>query len=189
VHETLRQLFPELTMVVGQQTNSLFVRGGSKEQLQQLEAVLKQIDRPGERKAGMFQSPDGGMGGTEGAADVPSLEKKLREAEQNATGLAKRPLGEYVPADRQALRQRLRREVESAFEARQQLQRAQLHRLRERLERIEQSIAARERIRDRIIDHRVDELLDPNLRWGPTGVPTDPSGGNPYDPMSPPTGP
>ena len=69
------------------------------------------------------------------------------------------------PADTKENRKKLRHEVEVAFEARQQSQRAELRQLRERLARIEQSIAARQRNKEKIIQHRVAELLDPNLRW------------------------
>jgi hypothetical protein len=188
--DTLRELFPEITMVAHEATNNLLVRAGSREQLQQLEAVLKDLDQHEAPKPGPMSAPGDGMG-SEGAmvpltrADLYALEKKLSEAEQRALGLATPKLGEYPPGRKQDLRQRMRREVEVAFEARQQLQRAQLQQLRQRLERIEQSIAAREKLKDKIIDHRVDELLDPNLRWDPTGAPMDPSGANPYDPLGP----
>ena len=65
------------------------------------------------------------------------------------------------------LKQQLRGEVTAAFEARQREQRAELDRLRGRLERIEKLVADRERIRDKIIEHRVAELLNPALAWEP----------------------
>ena len=52
---------------------------------------------------------------------------------------------------------------------RQQLQRAELQKVRDQLKRIEQSIETRERIKDEIIDHRVEELLNPELHWAPSG--------------------
>jgi thiol-disulfide isomerase/thioredoxin len=55
--------------------------------------------------------------------------------------------------------------VKQAFEARQKLQQAELAQLRQRLARIEQRIAARQRIKSAIVDRRVAELLDPALRW------------------------
>jgi hypothetical protein len=63
------------------------------------------------------------------------------------------------------LKQQLRSRVEAAFEARQKLQQAELTELRGRLARIEKSIAARQRLKEQIVDDRVKELLDPNLRW------------------------
>lgn len=59
----------------------------------------------------------------------------------------------------------LRDAVDKAFEARQQHQRAELANLQQRHRRIEELIEARERIKDQIIDHRVEELLNPALRW------------------------
>lgn len=189
VRDTLRQLFPEVNMVVSEQTNSLFVRGGTRDQMLQLEAVIKVLDQAEGKKPGKTTSP-APMGST--GADVPLLEKRLRDAEREATGLASQRGGTINPMVQQDLRQRVRREVESAFEARQQLQRARLQQLRERLEHIEKSIAARERLKDRIIDHRVDELLNPNLRWDPNaptmgmpgGVSTNPTGMPGMDPYN-----
>ncbi len=76
------------------------------------------------------------------------------------------PARPQIPAPtKSADKQRLRREVEAAFEARQQSQRAKLQHLRQRLSTIEDSIAARQRNKEEIIRHRIAELLDPNLRW------------------------
>ena len=59
----------------------------------------------------------------------------------------------------------LRETVRKAFEARQKLQRAELAEFTQRLQAVRQSIETRERISQQIIDRRVDELLDPNLKW------------------------
>lgn len=59
----------------------------------------------------------------------------------------------------------LRQAVRQAFETRQKLQRAEMVKFESRLKAIRQSIESRDRIADQIIDHRVDELLDPNLEW------------------------
>jgi hypothetical protein len=67
-------------------------------------------------------------------------------------------------------RQQIRRLVAAAFEARQAMQREEVEQFRLRLTRIEQSIAAREALRDKIIDRRVQELLNPELRWEPADV-------------------
>ena len=59
----------------------------------------------------------------------------------------------------------LRGAVQSAFQARQQLQRTQLVAFVERLKRVESMINTREKIKEQIVDRRVEELLDPRLRW------------------------
>lgn len=89
--------------------------------------------------------------------------RRLREAGVDQLSLGK-PF-DKVQADATELKKQKRREVEAAFEARQQLQRAELVRLQQRLTHIEDLIESRERIKDQIIERRVEELLDPNLRW------------------------
>jgi len=59
--------------------------------------------------------------------------------------------------------------VDGAFEARQTLQRAELNEIRQRLARTERQVAARDRIRDEIIQRRVEDLLNPSLQWEPPG--------------------
>jgi hypothetical protein len=65
----------------------------------------------------------------------------------------------------------VRDRVAAAFAARQALQRAELEQLRQRFTRIERQIDSRDRIQDEIIEHRVKELIDPNLQWAPEGPP------------------
>jgi hypothetical protein len=59
----------------------------------------------------------------------------------------------------------LRHVVRKTFLARQELQRAELAEFAARLKRIQQTIEMRDKIADKIIDRRVEELLDPNLKW------------------------
>lgn len=73
------------------------------------------------------------------------------------------------PAKQEELRQQLRRLVVNAFMERQSLQKSELVLVRNRLKKIEAQIQSREALRERIIDHRVDELLDPALRWAAVG--------------------
>lgn len=65
--------------------------------------------------------------------------------------------------------EQLRREVAAAFMARQQMQRAKVARLRQELDAVQRSIDAREKIKGQIIDRRVQELLQPELRWDDGG--------------------
>lgn len=55
--------------------------------------------------------------------------------------------------------------VQETFDARQQLQRAELAEFRRQLGVIEKQINDRQLIKDEIVEHRVKELLDPNLKW------------------------
>jgi uncharacterized protein (TIGR03067 family) len=68
-----------------------------------------------------------------------------------------------TPADRASIRQAVAR----AFKARQELLRLELVEFEGRLERLKARFGDRERSREKIIDRRVEELLDPNVRWEP----------------------
>lgn len=100
--------------------------------------------------------------------DVESLNLKLKQIEELTAKMA-HEVNAASDKSKDVLRSRLRREVQSSFEARLQLQRAELQKVREQLNRIEKSIETRERIKDEIIEHRVEELLNPELYWTPSG--------------------
>jgi hypothetical protein len=138
--------------------------------------------------------------------DAPSeLLQGLRSAYERAERQALKTAAQLRRSDPNAPRARggahgqLPGDVNAAFEARQNLQRAELAALRERLSRIEQSIADRERLKERIIANRVAELLDPSLQWEPrpseaipTPAQTPPSqaaSDGPLSPVAPPSPP
>ncbi len=62
----------------------------------------------------------------------------------------------------------LKKIVREAFEARQKLQAAEIEQFRERLSRVEVRIRRREQLKDLIIERRVEELLNPDLKWEAT---------------------
>lgn len=68
-------------------------------------------------------------------------------------------------ADSAKLRADLRALVQQTFAARQEIQRAELAEFTRRLQRMQQSIDARDRIADKIVERRIEELLDPNVKW------------------------
>lgn len=59
----------------------------------------------------------------------------------------------------------LRTAVRRAFTLRQSLLRAELWEMQARLEKTQQSLDMRERISDQIVDRRVEDLLNPQLKW------------------------
>ncbi len=66
------------------------------------------------------------------------------------------------------LRSDLRDAVRQSFEARQDLQRAELAEFARRMKNLQQSIDARDRIVDKIVERRLKELQDPVLNWEAT---------------------
>jgi hypothetical protein len=68
------------------------------------------------------------------------------------------------------LMQQLRQQVQAAYDARRQLQVAEVDWLRQRLARIERELSDREQIKQQIIERRVEELLNPGLQWVPSNL-------------------
>jgi multidrug efflux pump subunit AcrA (membrane-fusion protein) len=113
------------------------------------------------------------------AAEIQQAAQTARQAELKAAQLARqyRQAMESGSDDKQldAERARLRAEIVKAFEAKQRVQFMELTALGQRLRQIEDTVKARETIKQRIIDRRLEELLDPKLRWesmpATTGLP------------------
>lgn len=96
-------------------------------------------------------------------SDIPYWNSRVEEAVSRQAGqLRQTPLDERDAAKVRELRSL----VHLQFHLRQLQQRAELAEFARRLERIGESIETRERIAGRIVDRRVEELLDPALTWG-----------------------
>ena len=169
----VRQLFGGVVNpAVEERTNSLLVASDDPMAVKKVEELLKAIDSPAAKDVAIdFRSSVGD------ADEKPDdLRGKCAELEQRTRELAARlrgPLPDPATGDR--LNTELRDMVKQAFEARQQLQRAELAEFAERLRRIQQSIEMRDRISQQIIDRRVEELLDPALRWESKPVAEEPT--------------
>ncbi|MEX2172872.1 MAG: secretin N-terminal domain-containing protein [Pirellulaceae bacterium] len=180
VHDMLFFLFQrrvfsgELDFAAEPSVNRLVVRGTAKD-IEEIDAILKQIDRPG--KAGDEQSGSGGaaemrdtpggdsgmmLGGPTVSRDV--LQQEYDALEKEAAELA-RELRKPMGMGGSAAREKLRALVAQAFAARQQLHQAELAALAERLQKTRETLAMRQRIQKTIIDRRVEDLLNPNLQW------------------------
>lgn len=101
--------------------------------------------------------------------DVPTLRRSYRQLDKQAADLARRyreleqdGLGD---AEQEAMRKQLRDVVAKQFSVRQALQWAEVTVLRDRLSRLEQSIADRGQRSEQMIDRRVEDLLDIDLEW------------------------
>lgn len=104
-------------------------------------------------------------------ADIVELRADYSRFEQEAAGLVKmlndHPGRNQVTDVDAGFRTNLTKVVRRAFEARQQLQRVELAAFRLRLDALQERIDDRERRQDEIVKRRVEELLDPNLKWEP----------------------
>ncbi len=88
---------------------------------------------------------------------VMQLAEKVRAVETS--------LGKAHP-DAVKQRAELRALVQKTFAQRQEIQRAELAEFTRRLERMQRSIETREKIADKVIDRRVEVLLNPDIDWG-----------------------
>ncbi len=178
----LKELFrgDETTIAVDARTNSVIARGRA-DRLGAFEALIARLDEPAK---GLGKTAPGappsipGIGKAEAPGlpdivpdgDVGVLRQSYANTEQQAAAAAARFRQEQSRLDPdhpelKQLKDALRNSVQRAFDARQQLQLTEIKQMRMKLAQLESRIAARERIKDAIIDHRVDELLNPDLRW------------------------
>lgn len=182
---TLQQLYPDKLLVgVTAGRNQLIVRG-SVPQLDEVSALVERLDQPVEAPEKNAAQPapqpqTGSRSPTDPSSRVLDTKRSKIEWQQqySARERAAMELAQKVrrlatkadnsPAEAQqlqAVRNELRAVVTEAFAARQQLHRAELAELEQRMARVEQTLAVRDRIQDQIIDRRVDDLLNPNLLW------------------------
>jgi hypothetical protein len=188
---TLQQLFPDKLLIgVSPGRNQLIVRGTAS-QLDEVSALLERLDQPAESDAkevalqptsklqtGAQSQP----GGANFIAPTSRAvwQQQYTAREQAAADLAQKCRTLATKADRSpqeaqqfdALRDQLRAVVSETFTARQELHRAELAELQQRMVRVQQTLEVRDRIQNQIIDRRVEDLLNPNLQWEaePAGV-------------------
>ncbi|MBL8817224.1 MAG: hypothetical protein JNL58_14450 [Planctomyces sp.] len=161
-----------VTISADAQTNSLLVRGDSNA-IEEIEATLLKLDesparsqvslgrKTPESQITISDTPNGTT--AEFRRRLMDLEKPVLELAEQAR-VTEKSMGKDHP---QSLKQRseLRSLVQQTFAARQQIQRAELVEFTRRLERMQQSIDARDQIAEKIVDRRIEELLNPELSW------------------------
>jgi uncharacterized protein (TIGR03067 family) len=196
---------PDLvSLVVDLRTNSLIAHG-TEQSLAEIEALLARLDTNDDERPSVLNryadpNPKLDLHGfppvtsrpveTERAGGsrqgIVTLQQRFNELEAKAMQIALRLRAMKSGPDRlqkakDELSEELRDTVRQSFEVRQQLQRAELDAFEHRMQQIERSIALRDRIADKIIDRRVEDLLNPNRRWETQGIQeTKPSTTRPY---------
>lgn len=180
VREVIESLMPTTRglVVTDARTNTLIARVPQKvyEEIVQLVQVLDAAV-PAPMGGGMGstisvpEKPGRVAGGSGfGSVAVPAnySAAQLRHAYEESDRSA-RALAETIKrgSGGQAVREELRARVSQAFVARQQLLRAELAELQQRLKASQESIELRDRVANEIVERRVKDLLDPNLQWEP----------------------
>ena len=108
--------------------------------------------------------------GFERGESLASLKQRYNELEQQTHQLANK-LKQSISLS-EAERSELQAAVRKSFEARQALQRAELADLAQRMQNMQQSIDLRDKLADKVIERRVEDLLNPNLKWDVTRTST-----------------
>lgn len=75
--------------------------------------------------------------------------------------------------------------VVKAFDAKQSLYQAELDSLSQRVSRLKALVTERQKAKDQIIGRRIDDLLNPDLKWDATAAAASKSSSNPTRPISP----
>jgi len=165
-----------------QRTNTLVVRG-QPAQLFEIEKTLMKMDEKSEEivknpRTELEQSnssskslPDPSHKSTNDfGSPIEAHRRRISDLEKPVLQLAEKlrvsetSLGKD---HRGSVKQRadLRALVQQAFVARQEVQRAELIEFTRRIKGMQQAIDARDRIAEKIVERRLEELLDPNLEW------------------------
>ncbi len=101
--------------------------------------------------------------GFERGESLQSLKQRYSELEQQTHELADKLKQSKSPSEPE--RKELQAAVRKSFEARQALQRAELADLAQRMNSMQQSIDMRDKLADKVVERRVEDLLNPNLKW------------------------
>lgn len=153
----------QLSVALDARTNSLLAQG-PVDILMQIEAVLIRLDeaKPANDKRTDSQALD--LKFAEQASErVTRLKQDYATSEQKAAAIARNIRNATRPTDQ--LKSNLRQTVAEAFSLRQQLHQAELAAFQQRMAKVQQTIRTRDQLKDQIIDRRVEDLLNPNLKW------------------------
>lgn len=163
-HETdsIAERFPNLAITL--KANSLELTGNAKD-VDAAEKVISELLAPSMRDitkppVSAFSRATSRTAST--GHDLSSLQRAFQHAEQKTIELARRAADQ---SNDDQLRAELSLAVDESFEARRRLQEAELDRMKQKLETLENTIRNRNRIRNRIVKRRVEELLDPAVNW------------------------
>lgn len=160
------------TISVDERTNALIIRA-NESQLREIEAILLRLDSTETAARNSVSTDLPSIAANEPVISIAEYRSRLDALEQPVLQLAEQVRaaetkhGKDHP-DATKLRADLRALVQQTFTARQEIQRAELAEFNRRLQRMQQSIETRDRIAEKIADRRVEELLDPNIRWTTT---------------------
>ncbi len=161
--------FPSVKVATDERTNSLII-SGDKTDIGAIDEILLQLDSNESAAKNSATKNLPSVDANEPIISIAEYRQRLDALEQPVQQLAKQVRAAEAKlgkdhADSARLRAELRALVQQTFAARQEIQRAELAEFTRRLQRMQQSIDTRERISDKIVDRRVEDLLEPDATW------------------------
>lgn len=172
--ETLK-LDPNIRLVSDPRTNSILLSAPDATKYKHVQALidlLKALDQPAEATPAKDESASTGR--PDRRAEIDALRARLAREEADVQQAAE--LARAAPErERSIWVDSLRQVVVRAFDLRLRLQREEAAELRDRLAKIEENLARRQRIQSAVIERRIEVLLDPALEWpevAPENAPT-----------------
>jgi hypothetical protein len=138
---------------------------GSTEQLQAVEALLLKLDEPPREPIAEPKHDGKSVVGEDASKQIEQQVAQLIMAYETANKLAHELAMPLRKTPDTGKKPELRTAVQRAFTLRQSLLRAELREMQARLEKTQRSLDMRERIADQIVDRRVEDLLNPQLKW------------------------
>lgn len=149
--KAINKMYPHLRLGTQNQGNGVILVGGTPAMEARLQAFIEYSELSPDEKA------------KRGLPD--SIRQFLQgEAQEMLVGANPRPSTRRVPL-RGAAGPELEQQVRQEFDARQTSLRQQIKDFSERLQRLTVLVDERDRAKEAIIQRRVDELRNPNLRW------------------------
>lgn len=164
----IRELYPveQYSLAADERTNTLILRANDefREIVESLITVLDETAATTEKrgKADLLFVPDSKPITTESAAQLKQQASDLDLNAQKFAADMKNHLqaGKSTAEEIEELKQQLRDAVTQSFDTRQQLKRTELQLMEARLKQLQLSIELREQLRSKMIDRRVEELLN-----------------------------
>lgn len=169
VSETVKRLMPNSDVrIVSDPQRELVTIAGARSDVEQVEQLIRKLEDVSPRRPSSFRSTRESAG-TSGQVRHNSVARlyagttEYSKVEQRSLELA-RSLRESGRKDKESV-DALRNSVAEVFDARVKLQESELAPLKTRLKEIESTLKNRRENRQKIIDRRVEELLNPELDW------------------------
>ncbi len=164
-------------IVVNERTNSIIFRNVAGEEDEDLEVEeffkLLDVEIPISANGARITPATSGVApsvqtftfslGFERGESIESLKQRYTELEQQTHELAGKLKQSKSLSETE--RKDLQTAVRKSFEARQALQRAELADLAQRMQSMQQSIDMRDKLADKVVERRVEDLLNPSLKW------------------------